>query len=238
MQRNRGGGCSGGRDPLTERPKPTPVFALSVLVLSSLINNVVAFRNVRVCTHTSEHRFTLVTVLDSRGSHLRQSPHFETVRTARDDPLRKREFPLTSLSYKNNVKSALLPGSPKGDVSSQPTARRRGRLSKKNYIARKGRGRKTAGLRSYRSVPVTEEELMQDVHPALLELETFHGEKEEGGEEDCNDTCTLSELDNGESSSPSAVQRHTDSCRKLDRYPALVLNADYQVCTGLLLLDV
>lgn len=128
-------------------------------------------------------------------------------RNPRAGPFRAPQPASTSLSYKNN--------SPKQDVSSPAPRRSRVRLSKKDYKARRGNA---PGPRSYRGVPATEEELahhVQAVHSGWHELGA-------GGTGDAGGGACAAP------SSPSARQRHLDSCRKLDRHPALVLNADYQ----------
>ena len=66
-----------------------------------------------------------------------------------------------------------------------------------------------------RGAQATEDELAHHVQSVFSDLEEFGASKEEEGVGDDDETCVLS--------NPSA------SCKKLDRYSSLVLNADYQV---------
>ena len=135
------------------------------------------------------------------------------LRIGRNGSFQKLKPLLTSLSYKSN--------SEKQDVSLQSPKQSSVRFSKKRY---KARSRTAPNPRSYRGVPATEEELAHHLQSV------FSAEEEEYGDE--SDTCILSEPGDEEGDAPSshsAMQRQMDSCRKLDRHPALALNADYQV---------
>lgn len=124
---------------------------------------------------------------------------------------------LTSLSYKSNSENQ--------DVSLQSPKQSSVRFSKKRY---KARSRTTPNPRSYRGVPATEEELAHHLQSVFSDHWLVAEEEEDGDE---SDTCILSEPGDEEGDAPSshsAMQRQMDSCRKLDRHPALALNADYQ----------
>mmetsp|Transcript_23015 Transcript_23015/g.40393 ORF Transcript_23015/g.40393 Transcript_23015/m.40393 type:complete len:268 (-) Transcript_23015:633-1436(-) len=212
---NRGGCCpnswsgrrlrsSGGRSsrhcPRVERPT-TMMVTLSMLLLSMFANDGAAFRNQPPLP------------LMGRASQVATRNY-----TPAHDPFQRSSTSSTSLSYKND----------RGDLPDQEqdifsrSKRSKVRPSKKRYKARK------PSTRSYRlhknGMPATEEELVHHVQSVFSHLKEF-------GEEDEEELCILSETgeDGCDSSSLSATQQQLDSCRKLDRHSALVLNADYRV---------
>mmetsp|Transcript_23016 Transcript_23016/g.40396 ORF Transcript_23016/g.40396 Transcript_23016/m.40396 type:complete len:414 (-) Transcript_23016:65-1306(-) len=211
---NRGGCCpnswsgrrlrsSGGRSsrhcPRVERPT-TMMVTLSMLLLSMFANDGAAFRNQPPLP------------LMGRASQVATRNY-----TPAHDPFQRSSTSSTSLSYKND----------RGDLPDQEqdifsrSKRSKVRPSKKRYKARK------PSTRSYRlhknGMPATEEELVHHVQSVFSHLKEF-------GEEDEEELCILSETgeDGCDSSSLSATQQQLDSCRKLDRHSALVLNADYR----------
>lgn len=75
-------------------------------------------------------------------------------------------------------------------------------------------------------MPASEEELAHHVQSVFSDLTEFGAREDEEGDDE---PCILSEPGENGVSSVTAASRQLDSCRKLDRHPALVLNADYQV---------
>lgn len=103
------------------------------------------------------------------------------------------------------------------------------RPSKKNHKAAVRGG---GGVSKPRGLPTTEEELAVHVQSVFADLEefSFGAEEEDEDGDDDDEPCVL-EDDEGETAvdeSALARKRQLDSCRKLDRHSALVLNADYQ----------
>ena len=96
---------------------------------------------------------------------------------------------------------------------------KRGRLSKKKYKANK-----KSSQRSFRrGMPVAGDDLAQHVQSVFSDLTEFSGSESD-------EICIFSEPEeDDESSICSTSRQQIDSCKKLDRHPALVLNADYQV---------
>ena len=104
---------------------------------------------------------------------------------------------------------------------------KRGRLSKKKYKANKKSSRsfqrhKKGGM------PVAGDDLAQHVQSVFSDLTEFSGS---GSGSESEEVCIFSEPEEDDESSTicSTSRQQIDSCKKLDRHPALVLNADYQV---------
>mmetsp|Transcript_25657 Transcript_25657/g.46447 ORF Transcript_25657/g.46447 Transcript_25657/m.46447 type:complete len:245 (+) Transcript_25657:94-828(+) len=181
-----------------EQPTATLIAALSILLLSLLADDCVAFRHQPSLPLLGR----VARIANYRISHI---------------PFQKSATSSTSLHYKN---------SRDGDLPNSQKRKRRLRPSKKKYKA----SRKQRVVRSYqlhkKGVPVSKEELAHHVQSVFSDLREFEREFE-GEEEAGNEPCILSESDED---GARQRQQQLDSCRRLDRHPALVLNADYQVC--------
>ena len=133
------------------------------------------------------------------------------------DPLSKKTSftsSVTSLSYKNQDNDA-----------EQRSTKLPPRISKKKY-------KKSKNKLSYRSldkkgIPTTEHELAQHVQTVFSDLPEFSDSDTEEDEDD--EPCILSDPVEEEDNINASSREQLDSCKKLDRHPALVLNADYQV---------
>mmetsp|Transcript_24071 Transcript_24071/g.52029 ORF Transcript_24071/g.52029 Transcript_24071/m.52029 type:complete len:321 (-) Transcript_24071:1158-2120(-) len=186
---------------VVEQPTAKLIAALSILLLSLLADDGVAFRHQPSLPLLGR----VARIANYRISH---------------SPFQKSATSSTSLRYKN---------SSDGDLPNSQKRKRRLRPSKKKYKA----SRKQRVVRSYqlhkKGVPVSKEELAHHVQSVFSDLREF--EREFEGEEEADaEPCILPEPDEDGS---QQRQQQLDNCRKLDRHPALVLNADYQVCHSL-----
>lgn len=119
--------------------------------------------------------------------------------------------PRTSLSYQSGAA-----GGPSGGAGAVRGPSER----KKGGKARKKKKKKP----QQRDAPASEEEVARHVQSALSDLPEFAREDEEE-DDDEDEPCVLP----GGAGGGGAGASVTESCRRLDRHPSLVLNADYQV---------
>lgn len=79
-------------------------------------------------------------------------------------------------------------------------------------------------------MPTTEDELAHHVQTVFSDLPEFSDSDNEEDEDDDDEPCILSDpVEDEEDNTIASSREQLDSCKKLDRHPALVLNADYQV---------